>query len=75
MANQKISQLPSATTPLAGTELVAIVQGGQTRRVAARAVSSMGFEVWLDRTLSSQLVYLGESRHQLTPDQIIGAGT
>jgi len=34
MADIKISQLPSATTPLSGTEAVPIVQGGVTKQVA-----------------------------------------
>lgn len=34
MANSKISALPAASTPLAGTELVPIVQGGITERVS-----------------------------------------
>jgi len=34
MANSKISALPSASTPLAGTELVPIVQGGITEQVS-----------------------------------------
>jgi hypothetical protein len=34
MANRKISELNEATLPLAGTELVAIVQGAETRRIA-----------------------------------------
>jgi hypothetical protein len=33
MADKKISQLPAATTPLAGTEILPIVQGGTTDRV------------------------------------------
>lgn len=33
MANVKISQLPSATTPLAGTEVLPIVQGTTTKKV------------------------------------------
>jgi hypothetical protein len=37
MADQKISQLPAATTPLAGTELVPLVQGGETRQAPASA--------------------------------------
>ena len=37
MADTKISALPSATTPLAGTELIPIVQGGATTKVAASA--------------------------------------
>jgi len=35
MANIKISELPVASTPLAGDELVAIVQSGTTKRVGA----------------------------------------
>lgn len=46
MADTKISALPSATTPLAGTEVLPIVQGGVTDKVsvanltAGRAVSA-----------------------------------
>ena len=38
MSDLKISQLPAATTPLAGTEELAIVQSAETRRVAASAL-------------------------------------
>ena len=34
MANQKISALPTASTPLAGTEVLPIVQGGTTDQVS-----------------------------------------
>ena len=34
MADKKISQLPSSTTPLAGTELVPVVQSGVTKQVS-----------------------------------------
>lgn len=34
MADLKISQLPAATTPLAGTEVVPLVQSGTTKQVA-----------------------------------------
>jgi hypothetical protein len=34
MADLKISQLPAATTPLAGTEVLPIVQSGTTKQVA-----------------------------------------
>ena len=46
MSNSKISALPSATTPLAGTEVLPVVQGGITEQVsvanltAGRAVSA-----------------------------------
>jgi len=39
MADAKITELPAATLPLAGTELVPIVQGAETRRVAASAIT------------------------------------
>lgn len=48
MADLKISQLTGATTPLAGTEVLPIVQGGSTKQVsvanltAGRAVGSAG---------------------------------
>lgn len=40
MANVKISALPSATTPLAGTEVIPLVQGGVTKKVAASAIAT-----------------------------------
>jgi hypothetical protein len=42
MANVKISELPSATTPLAGTETVPIVQGGVTKKVAVSEIGGGG---------------------------------
>ena len=39
MAGVKISELPAASTPLAGTELLAVVQGGVTKQASADAVS------------------------------------
>lgn len=39
---KKISELSSATTPLAGTELVEIVQGGVSKRVAASELAGTG---------------------------------
>jgi hypothetical protein len=38
MPDLKISQLPAATTPLAGTELVPIVQGGVTDQTTVQAI-------------------------------------
>jgi hypothetical protein len=34
MSDKKISQLPASTTPLAGTETLAVVQSGDTKKVA-----------------------------------------
>jgi hypothetical protein len=40
MADLRISELPAATLPLAGTEPVAVVQGGETRKVSAGDLAS-----------------------------------
>jgi hypothetical protein len=40
MADTKISELTTATTPLAGTEVVPVVQGGETRKVAVAGLVS-----------------------------------
>jgi hypothetical protein len=42
MANKKISQLTGATTPLTGTEELAIVQGGSTVKATAQDVADLG---------------------------------
>jgi len=39
---KKISELPAATTPLAGTELAEIVQGGVSKKVAVSALAGGG---------------------------------
>jgi hypothetical protein len=40
MAGVKISNLPAATTPLAGTELIAVVQGGVTKQSTVTATQT-----------------------------------
>lgn len=45
MANVKISELTAATTPLAGTELLEIVQSGNSRKVAASAIAATATNV------------------------------
>lgn len=42
MAEIKISALSSATTPLAGTEVVPIVQGGVTKKVTTQDIADLG---------------------------------
>lgn len=42
MAEVKISALTSATTPLAGTEVVPIVQGGTTVKVTTQDIADLG---------------------------------
>ena len=37
----KISQLPSATSPLSGTEVMTVVQGGVTKKISASAINDL----------------------------------
>jgi len=57
MANLKISQLPAATTPVSGSELVPIVQGGVTSKVS---ISDL-FTFSSNFTLSGTAVELASS--------------
>jgi hypothetical protein len=45
MANVKITQLSAATVPLGGTELLELVQGGSSTKVAASAVANTATNV------------------------------
>jgi hypothetical protein len=45
MADVKISGLPAATTPLAGTELFEVVQSGASKKVAASAIAATAANV------------------------------
>ncbi len=45
MANVKITDLTAASTPLAGTELLEIVQGGESRKVAASDIAASASNV------------------------------
>lgn len=45
MANVKITDLTAASTPLAGTELLEIVQGGASRKVAASDIAASASNV------------------------------
>lgn len=66
MADKKISQLTAATTPLAGTEVLPIVQGGSTVKVSAaditagRAISASGLT--LSGGTANGVVYLDGSK-------------
>lgn len=52
MADVKISALPSATTPLAGTEVLPVVQGGATRKVSVADLTA-------GRTAAASAVVVG----------------
>lgn len=53
MANIKISDLPSATTPLSGTEEVPIVQNGETVKVATNQIGGTPATPTLDQVLTA----------------------
>lgn len=65
MPNVKISELPAASTPLAGTELVPVVQGGITEQVtvanltAGRAITAA--DVTVTNLTASQAVFTDAS--------------
>lgn len=50
MANKKISELPSASTPLGGTELVEVVQGGVNAKVAVSNIAGSSVSAWTETT-------------------------
>jgi len=56
MADKKISQLTSATTPLVGTEEIPIVQSSGTKKATASSVANLAngaaFRAYLDATQS-----------------------
>lgn len=75
MADTKISALPASTTPLAGTEVLPIVQGGVTRQVsvanltAGRAVSVASL------TASTGNIVIGTSGQGIDFSATPGTGT
>jgi hypothetical protein len=77
MADVKISGLPASTTPLAGTEVLPIVQGGQTRQVsvanltAARATSALSFTSTNDSFISGLRV--GKGAGAISGNTVVGS--
>jgi hypothetical protein len=75
MADTKISGLPASTTPLAGTEVLPIVQGGVTRQVsvanltAGRAISAT------ELTLTTDNLIIGTSGKGIDFSATPGTGT
>ena len=65
MADSKISNLPASTTPLAGTELAVIVQGGVTSQVA---VSELGSG---DNFATADLTLTGNRTHDTNSNNLI----
>jgi hypothetical protein len=65
MSDKKISQLTSSTTPLAGTEVLPIVQGGATKKVASDDASieklAVFSQIFFD-SLSTELEKIQKAR-------------
>lgn len=58
MAGVKISELPAATVPLSGSELLAVVQSGVTKQASADAVSDTVLAEFSDSSGSSLVGFL-----------------
>jgi hypothetical protein len=56
MADSKVSQLTAATTPLAGTELAYVVQGGNSRRTTAQAIADLAADTDLTYDPATRLL-------------------
>jgi hypothetical protein len=84
MADKKISQLTGATTPLTGTEELAIVQGGQTLKATAQDIADLGsggslpvlntYPVTTSASAGTRFWYKGNEWHYMTQDEINSAG-
>lgn len=58
MANKTTEELPDATEPLAGTELVAGVQGGNSRKLSVNAIRGAKLKSLVDlATAAGDLIY------------------
>ena len=56
MADSKVSQLTAATTPLVGTELAYVVQGGNSRRTTAQAIADLAADTDLTYDAATRLL-------------------
>ena len=85
MADAKISALPASTTPLAGTEVVPLVQSGATKQVsvanltAGRAVSALSYNATSFSRVTAEGAAIGSTGQALqaqrtTNDSILYAG-
>ena len=84
MANKKISQLTGATTPLTGTEELAIVQSGQTVKATAQDVADLAgnatlpvvntYPVTTSGSAGTRFWYKGNEWHYMTQAEIDSIG-
>lgn len=84
MADKKISQLTGATTPLTGTEELAIVQGGSTVKATAQDIADLAgppvlpvlntYPVTTPASAGTQFLYKGNIWRYMTQAEIDSAG-
>jgi hypothetical protein len=82
MASKKISQLTAATTPLIGTEELAIVQGSQTVKATAQDVANLSpilpvvntYPTTTPASAGTRFLYKGNEWHYMTAAEIASAG-
>jgi len=75
MADTKISALPASTTPLAGTEVLPIVQGGTTKKVAVSDLTAGRPISATQVTVSTGSVVIGTSGQGIDFSATPGTGT
>ena len=75
MADSKISALPAATTPLAGTEVLPIVQSGVTKQVSVANLTTGRAISATELTLSTGNLVIGTSGKGIDFSATPGTGT
>jgi len=75
MANTTISALPSATTPLSGTEVVPIVQSGVTKKVAASYIGNVAAGSNTQIQYNSSNVLAGSANLTFDGTNLVTAGS
>jgi hypothetical protein len=75
MADTKISALPASTTPLAGTEVLPIVQGGVTRQVSVANLTTGRAISATQLTLSTGNLVIGTAGKGIDFSATSGTGT
>lgn len=75
MANAKISALTASTTPLAGTEVLAIVQSSATKQVSVANLTAGRSVSMADATLSTGNLVIGTSGKGIDFSATPGTGT
>lgn len=75
MADTKISALPASTTPLAGTEVLPIVQGGATKKVAVSDLTAGRAISATELTLSTGNLIIGTAGKGIDFSATSGTGT